>query len=467
MKSFYAAASILLAGCNSVAHAEHLSPTETDGSHLETVALLPELMDAFGVTGLAVAAVAGDRVLLAQGFGETANGQPYTAQTKCGLFSATKVFASLAYSQLDEQAILRLDAPLGSFIKDAPTDWKDIPFYRLLNHSSGIAMVVNREDFTELAADPSSTNTSIYQLIRDEPLDFQPGSFSRYRQSGYAIGEMILEQELETDFAALVTETITQPAGMTSTSHPAIGDATRAPVLLSAGGFETTASDIAKLFLALNTDKIISPETWKEALLQDAYLMGDYSLGSVIEYEDEVLTVGHSGGGARANVRYAPDEGIGAMVCTDDRSNNGLAISLARMLIQEIATGAAPPLPMLVAAPSYPEMRAEQVIDAVRSAEGQGDRYNLKQIEPFLNEVGYTFLGQERNADAVKIFAFNVERFPNSPNAHDSLGEALLAIGETEAALARYQHVLSLDPDNTHAAKMVRGILNRLHGASR
>jgi CubicO group peptidase (beta-lactamase class C family) len=462
MKSFYVAALMLLASCSTAAQPEQLSSAEYQDSQLATAKRIPELMEAFGISGLAVTAVAGDQVLVEQGFGETVEGQAFTSQTPCGLFSATKVLASLAYSQLNDQNILNLDAPLGSYITDAPSEWQGIPFFRLLNHSSGIAMAVTRKEFEDLASDPGSTNASVYQLVRNEPLDFAPGSASRYRQSGYAIGEMILQDRLDTDFAALVSDTITVPAGMTSTNHPATDDPTSAPILLSAGGYMTTAADMARLFLALNAGKVISPQAWKDTLLHDAYLVGDYSLGSVIEYDNGVLTIGHSGGGARANIRYAPDKAIGAMICTDDRGNNGLAIELARMLIQEIASGVTPPLPMLVAAPTYPEMTAEQVIDAVQIAESQGERYDLKRIEPFLNEVGYTFLDQERHSEAVKVLAFNAERFPTSQNAHDSLGEALLASGDIEAALARYRQVLKLDPDNAHASKMVEGILARL-----
>ena len=104
-----------------------------------------------------------------------------------------------------------------------------------------------------------------------------------------------------------------------------------APILQSAGGYETTAEDMGRLLVALGTDAVVAPDQWKSTLLDEKYLFNDYSLGSVIEETDGVLTVGHRGGGARANIRFAPDQKVGAMVCTDDRSNPLLAISLARM----------------------------------------------------------------------------------------------------------------------------------------
>ena len=65
-------------------------------------------------------------------------------------------------------------------------------------------------------------------------------------------------------------------------------------------------------------------------------------------------------------------------------------------------------------------------------------------------------------ADAVEIFALNTERFPQSGNAYDSLGEAYLVLGDTAKAIANYRKSLTLDPKNSNAEV----VLKRL-GASR
>ena len=46
-------------------------------------------------------------------------------------------------------------------------------------------------------------------------------------------------------------------------------------------------------------------------------------------------------------------------------------------------------------------------------------------------------------------------RYPESANAHDSLGEALAANGEREAAIASYRRSLRLDPSNDNATTML------------
>ena len=146
------------------------------------------------------------------------------------------------------------------------------------------------------------------------------------------------------------------------------------------------------------------------------------------------------------------------MACTDDTSNRELVISLARMLIAEITTGEAPPTPLLVALSEFESQSGAEIIAAYRAAEAQGDRYDLSESEGLLNVIGYTLLGQERTSDAVEVFTLNTELFPDSPNTYDSLGEALWAAGEPEAALERYRKVLELDPGNANATAMIEKI---------
>lgn len=415
-------------------------------------------MDAFEVDGLAVTAVADNEILLAEGYGVTSDGHAYQASTSCGLYSATKVLASLTYANLAGADRVDLDQPLSNYLNDAPESWRDIPFYRLLNHTSGITMAVNKPEFAELAANPDASNEDIYRLVQSAPLDYAPGEYSRYRQSGYAVGEWILWNELDATFDELVTEYITAPADMTSTTHPAVADPDQPNLILSAGGFETTANDMAKLFLGINRGDVIAADDWKALLLDPRYRFGDYSLGSTIETRNDVLTVGHSGGGARANIRYAPDHKVGVMVCTDDTDNHWLAITLARMLIDEITSGEPPLTPLLVALAGYATMTGDEIASAFKSAAAQADRYELAESEGLLNAIGYTLLEQARAQDAVIVFRLNSERFPDSPNTHDSLGEALLASGDKDAALSEYRKVLALDPGNANATAMIEKI---------
>jgi hypothetical protein len=62
----------------------------------------------------------------------------------------------------------------------------------------------------------------------------------------------------------------------------------------------------------------------------------------------------------------------------------------------------------------------------------------LQPPEQTVNLLGYQFLGQGPNEQAIAIFKYNAELYPDSPNVYDSLGEALERSGRTEEALSNY-----------------------------
>lgn len=79
--------------------------------------------------------------------------------------------------------------------------------------------------------------------------------------------------------------------------------------------------------------------------------------------------------------------------------------------------------------------------------------------EPVLNWLGAHFLyWWGREEEAIGLFELTVALYPGSWNAHDSLGEALLANGRTDEAIRSYKRSLELNPDNANA----REVLERL-----
>ena len=56
------------------------------------------------------------------------------------------------------------------------------------------------------------------------------------------------------------------------------------------------------------------------------------------------------------------------------------------------------------------------------------------------------------------IFELNVEAYPEAFNPWDSLGEAQMAAGQREKAIASYRRSLELNPDNTNAVSVLAGL---------
>ena len=86
-------------------------------------------------------------------------------------------------------------------------------------------------------------------------------------------------------------------------------------------------------------------------------------------------------------------------------------------------------------------------------------RYRYFFNEAELNNLGYFLMQQLKQTDnALKLFEFNVELFPKSWNAYDSLAEVWLAKGDGKKALAFYQKSLELNPANENGKKAIEKI---------
>ena len=66
--------------------------------------------------------------------------------------------------------------------------------------------------------------------------------------------------------------------------------------------------------------------------------------------------------------------------------------------------------------------------------------------EGVMNQAGYERLQAGKTKDAIALFTLNVEAYPASANAQDSLGDAYLADGQKDRALAAARRCLELLP---------------------
>ena len=78
-----------------------------------------------------------------------------------------------------------------------------------------------------------------------------------------------------------------------------------------------------------------------------------------------------------------------------------------------------------------------------------------------LNAVGYQQLGDKKLDDAIATFKSVVQKFPESWNAQDSLGEALALKGDKAGAIAAYEKARSLSKDPVQQ-KRIDGVIARL-----
>jgi tetratricopeptide (TPR) repeat protein len=79
-----------------------------------------------------------------------------------------------------------------------------------------------------------------------------------------------------------------------------------------------------------------------------------------------------------------------------------------------------------------------------------------QDIEDQINGIGYLLLNAKKLDQALQVFKFNVEMFPNAWNPYDSLAEAYAVAGNKKQAIENYEKSVQLNPKNDNGIKMLK-----------
>jgi tetratricopeptide (TPR) repeat protein len=97
---------------------------------------------------------------------------------------------------------------------------------------------------------------------------------------------------------------------------------------------------------------------------------------------------------------------------------------------------------------------AEKALDSVFRI---GDKQGLIN-EFFINVLAYNYSSDQDEQILYAILKKNIEFYPKSSTAYDSLAYAYFSHGKREPAIECFKKVLELDPENRNARKMVERI---------
>jgi tetratricopeptide (TPR) repeat protein len=96
--------------------------------------------------------------------------------------------------------------------------------------------------------------------------------------------------------------------------------------------------------------------------------------------------------------------------------------------------------------------RAVQEYHDLKSAQVSVYNFNEEQ----LTALGYRLIRAEKFSEGIRIFQLNVENFPRSSNAYDSLAEGYLRAGDKAQAIANYERALEWNPKNLNSKVMLQ-----------
>lgn len=322
------------------------------------------------------------RVQLEKGYG-MANyelGVPNSGWSRFHMASVTKAFTAAAILLLEERGKLSLNDPVSRHLPGYPNGDR-IRIEHLLKHTAGIPNLGNAPEWAREERLPHTTE-ELVGLFQNLPLEFEPGSETRYSNSNYNLLTLILEKVAGQSYESFLRENVGTPLGLRSTSDGS--DMTRLvpnratgvepdglrdvrlPRFIDwsgrkgSGSLVTTASDLDRFVEALYGGKLLQPGSVAKILAPAEGFAFGWTRGERVGRK-QMRSAGRSPGYNASVERYL-DDGTTVIVLSNSYSPVGQdSVFLAGIHAAVLGKAPAPPalLPVAVRRGSLTELAGE------------------------------------------------------------------------------------------------------------
>lgn len=385
------------------------------------------------------------------GYSDWQTKKPITDSTLFNIGSLGKQFTEEMIRQLVKEGMLAYDAPVSKYLNLFPPEiGNEINIQELLDMRSGLGDYFGSPAFRRIEQTDFKLS-DILDIIKSEPLLFEPGTGQQYSNSGYAVLGAVIEKVTGKSYEINLRQRIADPLKLTDIYYTKAEKAAKANCafghMMDFEGNKISMDDISNsqpaggVYTSLH-DLLVFTEAKGNNLLPSGYqyhLPGTFGGGT--PFWNSVISFGNNG------VDYV-------VMCNMGES----AVQIAGRIGSILKSESYPPVSYPFAITLYSIIK-EHGIDYIKQhirelCEQDHKPYN----DHFLNFYGYQFLQNGKTDMAIELFKLNVTLFPATANVYDSLAEAFLKNGDKENALINYSKVLEIDPGNTE----VKNILKKL-----
>ncbi len=447
------------------------------------------VMEKYDIPGIAVAVTEDGEAIYSNAFGvkNIVTKEKLQPEHIFHMASVSKPFVATAVVQLVEQGKIILDEPLTAKLPYFRLDderYKDITIRQMLNHTSGMPDV-NDYEWDKPQYDEGAAERYIRSL-KKEKMIAAPGERYQYSNMAYDVLGDVIAKVSGKPFEDYMKESILNPLGMKESSFlyedikkelrtsPHIWDSglvvsdvypynrLHAPSgTLNANVIEMIKwAEVNLNHGELNGTRILSEESYNLLWEPSVHLSERTSigLGWVLSEHRGFSTVSHSGDdlGYSCDFKLIPEKKIGIVM-----ASNYMSTPISCMLdgVADILLGFEPEVPKKSVSLYFRRIMEREGIDAAKDAyhkwnKEPKDEYSFGPQE--LNSLGYRYIRKNEMDNAIEVFLFNVELFPDNSNVYDSLAEAYMINGDIKLAIDNYKKSLELNPDNINAKEMLK-----------
>ena len=327
-------------------------------TRLALQARLDRLRQRYGIPGISVAIVLPDGATWSgvSGMADIGTRAPVSRETSFAIASVSKTFTAALILALAEDGIVDLDASVRHYLPAVKKISVKIKVRQLLDHTSGLRDFFFHPsiDHQLLSRPARRWDATLALRYLGKPYS-EPGKSWHYSNTNYLLLGMVAEAAGKKPLADQVQQRFLEPLGLdhtwyqpedppptdvahgyrftsTSTAAPAIDLTDGTPLVPftsvvtaagGAGGFASTARDLAHWAQALYGGQVLRPE-YLAAMVDPSTTAAlkssiPYGYGTQVVEIDGLRTLGHSGRllGFRSAMRYIPDQGVSIAVVTN------------------------------------------------------------------------------------------------------------------------------------------------------
>lgn len=431
----------------------------------------------YGIAGQALRVMRDGQVVFqgVDGEADVDTHRPVASDDVFPVYSLAKLFTSTLIMQLIERGRVDPDAPASVYLPGLPAAWRSIAVRDFLDHTSGVPEYFDNRNGAGASADTvfAGDAAQVFRSLADKPMQFAPGTDTRYTQTNYLVLAALLEARYGKPYPRIAEQRILRKLGMRHTWLGPAGLPRRGVVTAYAGkegrlreesdlawpdyayghaGLYLTLDDLGRFLQAMTSGELVGKATlrrlWQPRTLANgkrAWFAAGWEYGESDGYHQ----LGHDGG-ARVRVRILFKDALDSDVHVFAYLTNGSARNVwSRVLVDSAMAAAAPERfpaealsEKLVAFALRPHTAGD--VQAMAQSIRASDVLSGAVLEQLVNATGYSVRGNLGVDAALRVFELNTILFPDSANTWDSLAEAHEARGDLDKAKALRDKVRSL-----------------------
>ncbi len=395
---------------------------------------------------------------------------PNTAETKFQLASITKDFTRVMILQLAEQHKISLAGTIGQYLPGFSEEVSKVTVGQLLDFSSGLGDYHTSSAFQQMDGKPLVIR-DLLPVIREEKLQFEPGTRVLYSNSGYVVLGAIIEKVTGKNYYENLKELILSPLNMNNTaingyipSLPGIATGYMTnqigPLLDNSrfhlagggdGGIYTTTHDLLAFITSLFYDNRLLSDSSKLIFVSGKMSPGKFTSWAEFRNTGRYSPAGGAPGVSTLYTVNMKTQNIAIILSNyDEGTAEEIGIRLSAILNDK------PLIPLHQPASKY-------LYQIIKTKGGNYFRENYrKEVENagmnpdddmVLLNVGNK-LSEEKDYDnAIDLYTIYTQEFPRIIIAWNELGELYLEKGDKQNAGKCFSAALRLSPDNRRAKK--------------